>query len=79
MEQIRDVEHLLDSFRTEYVLNQEEEEGGVAWRHRPAPFRRIEAAVQLHAPRCGDAGRLGALRLGWAIRSLGAEGKRRGG
>eukprot|EP00969_Alexandrium_andersonii_P318994 14092060-Alexandrium_andersonii.AAC.1 len=62
---------MIDRFKEELVLKDVEDEGGAAWCHRLAPFRRIEAAVQLHVPRCGDAGRLAALRLAGAIRSLG--------
>eukprot|EP00969_Alexandrium_andersonii_P365215 15465734-Alexandrium_andersonii.AAC.1 len=67
---------MVDRFKDEYVLKDVEDDGGAAWRHRWAPFRRIEAALQLHSPHCGDAGRLATLRLAGAIRSLGVERRR---
>eukprot|EP00969_Alexandrium_andersonii_P063132 2779874-Alexandrium_andersonii.AAC.1 len=52
VEQIKEIEVMIDRFKDERVLEEKEEERGVAWCHRLAPFRRIEAAAHLHAPRC---------------------------
>eukprot|EP00969_Alexandrium_andersonii_P307658 13599996-Alexandrium_andersonii.AAC.1 len=44
-----------------------------------APLRRLEATAELHAPRCGDAGRLAAARSAAAARALTARNRSRRG
>eukprot|EP00969_Alexandrium_andersonii_P158174 6989713-Alexandrium_andersonii.AAC.1 len=60
VEKIKEVEVMIGRFKDKFVLADGAKEEGRAWCHRLAPFRRIEAVVQLHAPRCSDAGRLAA-------------------